>query len=90
MFGFIFFFLFLIVFLIIAIGGTIIRGIFNLLFGRRMPFGHQTTQGPHGPSQTHSHRSNTNSKSQSASSKKREKIFDDSEGEYVDFEELDE
>ena len=47
MFSFIFFFLFLIVFLVFAIGSSIIRGILNLLFGRRAPYQH-TAQGPHG------------------------------------------
>ena len=87
MFSFIFFFLFLVVFLIIAIGGSIIRGILSLLFGRRAPYQH-TTQGAHGQSQTNSHRGSTAGSAQQSSSKKREKIFDDSEGEYVDFEEI--
>ena len=87
MFSFIFFFLFLVVFLIIAIGGSIIRGVLNLLFGRRAPYQH-TAQGTHGQSQTNSHRGSASGSVQQSSSKKREKIFDDSEGEYVDFEEI--
>ncbi len=87
MFSFIFFFLFLVVFLVFAIGGSIIRGILNLLFGRRTPYQH-TAQGSQGHSQSRSQSGGATGQSQQASPKKREKIFDDSEGEYVDFEEI--
>lgn len=88
MFSFIFLILFLSVLFIFIIGSSIIRGILNLLFGRRTLFGQHTTQGPHTQSQTHQQRNSTTGKTQQASTKKRNKIFDDSEGEYVDFEEI--
>lgn len=87
MFSFIFLFLFLAVLFVFMIGSTIIRGILNLLFGRRTSY-QQTTGETHGHSHAHSRRDGTTGQSQQASPKKREKIFDDSEGEYVDFEEI--
>ena len=88
MFSFIFFILFLAVLFIFIIGGSIIRGILNLLFGRRSLFGQDSAQRPHSQSQTHQQQSNTTNKTQQTSSKKRNKIFDASDGEYVDFEEI--
>ena len=90
MFSFIFFILFLAVLFIFVIGGSIVRGILNLLFGRRAPFSQYTTHHTHTQSQAHQQQqqTNTTNKNQRASSKKRNKIFDDSEGEYVDFEEI--
>ncbi|MBR5842813.1 MAG: DUF4834 family protein [Bacteroidaceae bacterium] len=88
MFSFIFLILFLAVLFIFIIGGSIIRGILNLLFGRRTLFGQYSTQRPHSQSQAHQQQSNTTNKTQQTSSKKRNKIFDASEGEYVDFEEI--
>lgn len=83
LFSGIFFFIFLFFLFLIIIGGSLLRGILNLLFGRRATrqhsYGHDTRQ---------------QSGAQSAQSgptpdsKKREKIFDASEGEYVDFEEI--
>ena len=88
MFSFIFFILFLAVLFIFIIGGSIIRGILNLLFGRRSLFGQYSAQRPHSQSQTHQQQSNTTNKTQQTSSKKRNKVFDASDGEYVDFEEI--
>ena len=71
--------------IVISIGTSIIRGILNLIFG----FFSRPKQ-----SSTHTDRSgqwsNNQSQSQQRSStnKKRDKIFDKSEGEYVDFEEI--
>ena len=89
------FMLFLVLLFIIAIGGSIIRGILNLLFGRTFRQSYGTT---HGGSRTHAdqsrqadHRSSRQSQSQHSApsnGKKREKIFDKTDGEYVDFEEI--
>ena len=88
MFSFIFFILFLAVLFIFVIGGSIVRSILNLLFGRRTPFSQYTTHHTHTQSQAHQQQTNTTNTKRQASSKKRNKIFDDSEGEYVDFEEI--
>ena len=83
----IFFIAIMLVMAVIAIGSSLIGGILNLLFGRRsprQPFGH-TGQSQ----QTHqSHQSSSQSRATSSDRKKREKIFDKHEGEYVDFEEI--
>ena len=83
--------IFLIFLCIIIIGGSIIRGILGLLFGRN-PF-RQTYGSPHG--QYHrteqSQQQTRQSQSQQTTAtdgKKREKIFDKTDGEYVDFEEI--
>ena len=93
MFAGFFFMIFLILLFIIIIGGTIIRGILGLLFGRN-PF-RQTYGSPHGQyrrtEQSQQQTSQSQSKSQQTTatdSKKREKIFDKPDGEYVDFEEI--
>lgn len=84
MFASIFFFIFLFFLFLIIIGGSLLRGILNLLFGRRTTRQHSYGHGAHQQSGSQSARSE-----QSASNpKKREKIFDASEGEYVDFEEI--
>lgn len=90
-----FFMLFLIFLFIVAIGGSIIRGILNLIFGRTFRRSYGTAQGGFGHTeQRHQSASNaqqsTSNSQQSASSggKKREKIFDKTDGEYVDFEEI--
>ena len=84
MFASIFFFIFLFFLFLIIIGGSLLRGILNLLFGRRATRQHSYGHGAHQQSGPQSARSE-----QSASNpKKREKIFDASEGEYVDFEEI--
>ena len=95
MFAGFFFMLFLVLLFIIAIGGSIIRGILNLLFGRTVRHSYGTAHGNYGHTEQR-HQSTANSQ-QSASnarqskpteSKKREKIFDKTDGEYVDFEEI--
>ena len=80
--------LFLIFLFIIMIGSSIIRSIFSLLLGRpffRHPFGH-AEQGQRTTSQS-AHQSQSK-QSSTSDNKKREKIFDKTEGEYVDFEEI--
>ena len=78
------------IFLFIIIGSSIIRGILGLLFGRRssrQPYGQY---GQAGQAQQSAQQSQHTQSRQSAPSggKKREKLFDKSDGEYVDFEEL--
>lgn len=82
--------LFLIFLFIFIIGSSIIRGILGLLFGRRssrQPYGQY---GQAGQAQQSAQQSQHTQSRQSAPSggKKREKLFDKSDGEYVDFEEL--
>ena len=82
--------IFLIFLFIIIIGSSIIRGILSLLFGRRssrQPYGQY---GQAGQAQQSAQQSQHTQSRQSAPSggKKREKLFDKSDGEYVDFEEL--
>ena len=90
-----FFMLFIILMAIIAIGGSIIRGILNLLFGRTFRHSYGTSRGSYGhteqrqQSTSGTQQSTTNARhSESSGSKKREKIFDKTDGEYVDFEEI--
>lgn len=81
----IFFITIMLIMAVIAIGSSLIGGILNLLFGRRgprQPFGHT--------GQSQQTQSNSQSQSTSSGGKKREKIFDKNEGEYVDFEEIEE
>ena len=72
---------------VISIGTSIIHGILNLflgLFGRpRQPYG----QAEQGSQRTRTHKSQTH-QATSSDNKRREKIFDKSDGEYVEFEEL--
>ena len=82
--------IFLIFLFIIIIGSSIIRGILGLLFGRRssrQPYGQY---GQAGQAQQSAQQSQHTQSRPSAPSggKKREKLFDKSDGEYVDFEEL--
>ena len=83
--------IFLIFLFIIIIGGSIIRGILGLLFGRN-PF-RQTYGSPHGQyRRTEQSQQQTRQSQQQQTTatdgKKREKIFDKTDGEYVDFEEI--
>lgn len=83
-----FFTIFLFFLFIIVIGGSIIRGILSLLFGRnysRQPFGH-TEQTRHTSNQASSNYQTQQTRS--SNDKKRKKMFDKSDGEYVDFEEI--
>lgn len=87
MFAEFFFMIFLTFLFIFIIGGSIIRGILGLLFGRRrfsQPYGQagQAQQSTQQSQQTQSRQSAP------SGSKSREKIFDKSDGEYVDFEEI--
>ncbi len=84
MFASIFFFIFLFFLFLIIIGGSLLRGILNLLFGRRMPRQSHTAQGEYSQSGSRTQQQT----SFTSGGKKRDKIFDDSEGEYVDFEEI--
>lgn len=82
-----------IVFLFIfAIGNSIINGVLNLIFGffhRVFGRGGQSHQS-HGANQSHGsgRQSQARQSTTTADSKRREKIFDKNEGEYVDFEEI--
>lgn len=73
--------------IIIGIGSTILRGISNILFGRRPRHQAYTTQGNSAQSQNGNDNKRQRTQHQ-ATPTKREKIFDASEGEYVDFEEI--
>lgn len=84
MFVSILFFLFVLFMAILAIGGSLLRGVFNLLFGRRR-FGQRYG---HAGQAHHSAEQGKSRQTTSSSGKKREKIFDKTEGEYVDFEEI--
>lgn len=72
---------------IISIGTSIIRGILNFILGlfgySRYPNGH-TGQSRQSTQQSHTHQSPP------SGGKKREKVFDKTDGEYVDFEEINE
>ena len=73
---------------IIAIGTSIIRGILNFflgLFGTPRQTYNKTSQSRQSQAQSQSQHSQ---QSATSSGKKREKIFDKSDGEYVDFEEI--
>lgn len=80
---------------IVAIGSSIINSVLNLIFG----FFHRIF-GRNGQSAHHAHQSSHHSRqsasesharqSKAADGKRREKIFDKSDGEYVDFEEIEE
>lgn len=86
----IFFIAIMLVMAVIAIGSSLIGGILNLLFGRRsprQPFGH-TGQSQQTHQSHQSHQSSSQSRATSSGGKRREKIFDKHEGEYVDFEEI--
>ena len=88
MFLSIFLFMFLFFLAIIAIGGSLLRGVLNLLFGHRASRRPYTAQGEHSQTDERRRHSNSNNTTHSSASKKREKIFDASEGEYVDYEEI--
>lgn len=91
-----FFFLMTIVFLFIfAIGSSIINGVLNLIFGffhRVFGRGGQSQQSRQSHQSHQSHgagrESQARQSSTTADSRRREKIFDKSDGEYVDFEEI--
>lgn len=82
----IFFMMCFIAILIISIGTSIIRGILNLflgLFGRTSrPFS-QASQSDHSSQQAQ-----TNHQTGAPRRKKKEKIFDKTDGEYIDFIEI--
>lgn len=86
----IFFIAFMLIMAVIAIGSSLINGIINLLFGRQVPHRSHSSAGQ-ASSTGQASSSSTHSQSQQATSsggKRREKIFDKTEGEYVDFEEI--
>ena len=84
----IFFFIFLFFLFLIIIGGSLLRGILNLLFGSRTTRRQYTTQEAYGQAQGQARQSTQSQQTSTSTGKKRDKIFDDSEGEYVDFEEI--
>lgn len=84
----IFFFLFLLFLAVIAIGGSLLRGVLNILFGNRASRRQYTAQEGHSQTEGRRRSSSANHTKHSTTSKKREKIFDASDGEYVDYEEI--
>lgn len=78
----IFFILIMFVVVIVSIGATLLRGIVRMFFGQR---GTQQSNGHSNASQQRSRQSQQNNHK---SRNKRDKIFDKTDGEYVDFEEL--
>jgi hypothetical protein len=86
MFAGIFFFFFLFFLFLIVIGGSLLRGILNFLFGRRTRR-HQSSYNQNGQQQT-GRQSGHSRQNASDNNTKREKIFDKNDGEYVDFEEI--
>ena len=80
----IFFIAFMLIMAVIAIGSSLINGIINLLFGRQAPHRSHSSAGQASSSSTHSQ----SQQATSSGGKRREKIFDKTEGEYVDFEEI--
>ena len=86
MFAGIFFFFFLFFLFLIVIGGSLLRGILNFLFGRRTRR-HQSSYNQNGQQQT-GRQSTRSRQNVSDNNTKREKIFDKNDGEYVDFEEI--
>lgn len=86
MFASVFFVIFLFFLFLIIIGGSILRGILNLLLGRRTTRRRRYTQQTEQTEQYE--QSDRMQRDSSSGPKKREKIFDSSDGEYVDFEEL--
>lgn len=85
MFVSIFFFLFIVILFVFVVGWSLLQGILNLLFGRRKPRQSYTGQAA---SSTHSNTQSAYSQQSAPQNKKGKKIFDESEGEYVDFEEI--
>lgn len=82
--------IFLIFLFIIIIGSSIIRGILGLIFGRRssrQPYG-QYDQAGQSQQSTRQGQQSQSKQSAPSGGKSREKIFDKSDGEYVDFEEI--
>ncbi len=94
MFAGFFFMIFLTFLFIIIIGGSIIRGIFNLLFGRRgtqraTDYGQRSTDNRQWTTGNRQQTTDNGRQTTTATrGKQREKIFDKSDGEYVDFEEI--
>lgn len=86
MFAGIFFFFFLFFLFLVVIGGSLLRGILNFLFGRRTRR-HQSSYNQNGQQQT-GRQSGHSRQNASDNNTKREKIFDKNDGEYVDFEEI--
>ena len=86
MFAGIFFFFFLFFLFLIVIGGSLLRSILNLLFGRRTRY-HQSPYNQDGQQQT-GRKSTRSRQNASDNNTKREKIFDKNDGEYVEFEEI--
>lgn len=82
-----FFMLFLVLLFIFAIGSSIIRGLLSLLFGRTF---HRHYGSNRGSGHAEQPRQSAQQSQQTTSSggKKREKIFDKTDGEYVDFDEI--
>ncbi len=81
----IFTFIFFIIILILGVGLGIIRAILGLLFGRKEPISYQQNGGGRANRTGDSRSSNT---WQQSSRENPKKVFDQSEGEYIEFEEI--
>lgn len=78
--GFIFFFVLIIIFF----GLTILSGILRALFG----FGRRNSSSARSSSANEGKHTRENKKRNARNTPKRKKVFDDDEGEYVEFEEI--
>ena len=80
-----FFMTYFIAIAVIAVGTSIIRGVLSFILrlfgGHRQPHAHTEKTGQWSSSQSQPQQT-------SSANKKRDKIFDKSDGEYVDFEEI--
>lgn len=82
-----FFMLFLVLLFIFAIGSSIIRGLLSLLFGRTFRRHYETNRSDNHAEQPRQSARQSQHATPSGG-KKREKIFDKNDGEYVDFDEI--
>ena len=83
-----FFMMIIVILFVLAIGSSIIQGVLDLIFGL---FGRRATTSQQRYGDTRQSQQQTRQQSQSqpsTNSKKSGKIFDKSDGEYIDFEEI--
>ena len=79
--------LFLVFLFIFAIGSSIIRGLFSLLFGRTFRRHYEANRSDNHAEQPRQS-ARQSQRATPSGGKKREKIFDKNDGEYVDFDEI--
>lgn len=72
---------------IISIGATILRGVLSFIFAL-LGFPRQPRHSNHSGQQSQSNSQSQSQQSPPSGGKKREKMFDKTDGEYVDFEEI--